>query len=261
MKFFGKMQRKASGIERERGKESAKPQVLRGVAVIVLCMAGIACQIEEQPEAESKRATFGGGNNDQARQQMKKLSKECMKKLCLDVKDKMSDLPDFSVYGSDAERILGQLDDGNKRYQRAVRGVGISYYRYQQYENSYLLLAIEDDICYCLQSSRVRTNCTERVIEAASGPKSAHKQQRGHLRFELRHPSSSDDTKADDEVEFDTDTNMIVISRHNDSCNELEFRTHSGDTGANVDSAGAVLEQKVKLNMSAEAGKRFSSLD
>lgn len=239
MKFFGKI----------------------AVTVIVLCMMGFGCQIEEQPDSESKRAKFGGGNNDDARLEMKKLSKECMEKLCLDVKDKMSDLPNFSRYGGEIERILGQLDGGNKRYQRAVRGVGISYYYYEQYLNSHLLVAIEDDVCYCLQSSRVKTNCTERVIESAHGPKSAHKQRQGHLRFELRHPNSSDDTKADDEIEFDTDTNMVVISRiNNDSCSELEFRVHSGNYGTST-SHGDEYVQKVKLNMSAEKGGRFSSFD
>ena len=245
MKFFGKI----------------------AVTVIVLCMTGLACQIEEQPNAESKRVNFGGDNNDDARMQMQFNRQKCMTQICNDLKigsenPIMEEITDFSGYGNAADEILNQLDDGDKRAQRAARGVGMGYYRYKSYTAkngavSRTLLAIEDDACYCLQSSKVDVKCTERVIESENSPGKYGKH--GHLRFELSKPS---DEKIEDKVEFDTDTNMILISRHNDSCSELEFRTHSGDTGAaNIDSAGAVLEQKVKLNMSAEAGKRFSSLD
>ena len=63
MKFFGKI----------------------AVTVIVLCMIGLACQIEEQPNAESKRANFGGDNNDDARMQMQVNRQQCMKQLCSDL--------------------------------------------------------------------------------------------------------------------------------------------------------------------------------
>lgn len=246
MKFFGKI----------------------AVTAIVLCMTGLGCQVKEQPNAESKRANFGGDNNDDARMQMQFNRQKCMTQICSDLKIGskeliMEEITDFWIYGYAAGEVLNQLDDSNKRAQRAARGVSMGYYQYRQYTDpqelpSYLLVAIEDDACYCLQSSKVDVKCTERVIESENSPGKYGKH--GHLRFELRNANNITEVK--DKIEFDTDTNMIVISRHNDSCNVLEFRTHSGDTGAaNIDSSGAVLEQKVKLNMSAEAGKRFSSLD
>ena len=246
MKFFGKI----------------------AVTAIVLCMTGLGCQVEEQPDAESKRVNFGGDNNDDARMQMQFNRQKCMTQICNDLKigsenPIMEEITDFSGYGNAADEILNQLDDGDKRAQRAARGVGMGYYSYKSYTAkngavSRTLLAIEDDACYCLQSSKVDVKCTERVIESENSPGKYGKH--GHLRFELR--KSRWDEKADEYMEFDTDTNMVVISRNNDSCNELEFRTHSGDTGAaNVNSAGAVLEQKIKLDMNADVGKRLSSMD
>ena len=233
-----------------------------GLAIVVLCLTGIACVVK-QPITESKKASLGGGNNDDAMQQRKLQSQQCMKLLYRDVKHNMQEKPgNFSVddeYGLVAGKLFNQLDSSAKQAQRAAKAVDLSYYEYEQYTSDgsvNLLMAIEDDVCYCLQTSKVMTHITEREIASKSslGEDGKHR----HLRFELR----NNHDEVEDSIEFDTDTNMIVISRHNNSCTELEFRVNSGDFGtSNSLSTGAEVWQQIKLDMSAEAGSRFSAID